>query len=106
MQRTELVRIFEHDPDLLWHLSPGDAAAACDRTVVPSVVLPPGEFKPPVIRSQPGDLGVLVLSGVLLRRVDVFGRRAVELIGTGDMLGTWPCPDRPASMPRPRPGWR
>ena len=87
-RRTELVRLFEHDPDLLRYVPSDQVAAATDRIVVESVVLPRGELSPPVARVDAIDLGYLVLRGTMLRRVDVLGRRAIEIVGEGDVVRT------------------
>lgn len=99
VRRTELVRLFEHEPELLQHLTPGEAAAATERSVVESLVLGRGEIKPPAARADRVDLGFLVLEGVLLRRVEFFGRRAVEVVGQGDFVRPWNSNHDPPSLP-------
>jgi CRP-like cAMP-binding protein len=47
----------------------------------------PGGWVPPA-RSQ-GAFGLLVAKGVLLRRVHVRGAKAVEIVGSGDLLRPW-----------------
>jgi hypothetical protein len=102
---TELIRLFEHDPDLLRHLPPRDAEAARDRCVVESLVLGKGEFEPPGPRADHLDFGFLVLEGILLRRVDFFGRRAVEVVGQGDFLRPFRASQEPPSLPC-QPSWK
>lgn len=105
IRRTELIRLFEHEPDLLRHLGPADAEAARERCVLESVVIGKGDFGPPVMRADDVDLGFLVLDGVLLRRVDFFGRRAVEVVGPGDLVRPYRAGQEPASLPC-QPSWK
>ena len=42
--------------------------------------------KPETIERARGGYGLLVLDGLLLRRVEVAGRHAAELLGPGDLL--------------------
>jgi CRP/FNR family transcriptional regulator, cyclic AMP receptor protein len=84
-----LVSVFEEAPELLRHLSP-PAAAKAARVRVPLLVLEPGRWLPP--RQPPaGDchLGLLVLDGLLIRRVRVGSRTGTELLGSGDLLQPW-----------------
>jgi CRP/FNR family cyclic AMP-dependent transcriptional regulator len=97
--RTELVRLFEHEPDLLRHLDQREVAVARDRCVVDSLVMGPGEFRPPGARADQTDLGFLVLEGVLLRRVKFFGRRAIEILGPGDFVRPFRLEQEPATLP-------
>lgn len=103
-RRRDLVRLFDDDPDLLRHVPAGEREAVRNGTVVESVVLPPGAAEPPAVSSDTLDLGFLVLEGLMLRRVDVFGRRAVELLGDGDLIRTWRDDGEPTL--RCRPTWQ
>lgn len=38
------------------------------------------------MRLSAGDLGLLVLNGLIVRRIAVIGRTAVEVIGSGDVV--------------------
>ncbi len=105
VRRTELVRLFEYEPDLLRHLGPKDAAAARDRSIVESLVLGRGELDPPGARADQVDLGFIVLEGLLLRRVDFFGRRSVELLGPGDVIRPYRPDESPATLPC-QPSWK
>src|ERR1700759_200279 len=52
-----------------------------------------------------GAIGLLVLDGVLLRRVGVDGRFGAELLGQGDLLRPWQEEDGSAALTRTT-GWR
>lgn len=71
------------------HLSAADAAVARERTVVTYVDLPNGPLSAPSLRSDAFDLGFVILEGVLIRRVEFIGRRAVEVLGPGDVIRPW-----------------
>src|SRR3954468_17352798 len=97
MRRAELVRLFEYEPDLLSTLPAPEARTARERTVVECLTLAPGLIGAPVTPAP--DLGFLVLEGVLLHRVELLGRRAVELLGPGDLLRPWRTADPSTSLP-------
>jgi len=96
MRRAELVRLFEYEPDLLAALPEPEARTALERTVVECATLAPGLIGEPVTPAP--DLGFLVLEGVLLHRVEFLGRRAVELVGPGDLLRPWRPADGSATL--------
>jgi CRP/FNR family cyclic AMP-dependent transcriptional regulator len=87
--RNGLVSVFDEVPDLLQHLDPPMAAEAA-RLKVPLLVAEPGPWLPPM---RPGatrcHLGLLVLEGLLLRRVRLSRRGGAELLGRGDLLQPW-----------------
>jgi CRP/FNR family cyclic AMP-dependent transcriptional regulator len=99
-----LVSVFEEAPELLPHLSP-PAATEAARVRVPLLVLEPRRWLPP---RQPrgGDchLGLLVLDGLLLRRVRLGRRSGTELLGGGDLLQPWVL-QPPYETPPVEPGW-
>lgn len=45
-------------------------------------------------------LGLLILSGLLVRQVGVGGRSGAELLGEGDLLRPWQADDRNSTLPR------
>jgi CRP/FNR family cyclic AMP-dependent transcriptional regulator len=83
------VSIFEEAPDLLRGLGPRVAAEVAHLRV-PLLVLERGPWAPPSLRQDPGrHFGLLVLDGLLLRRVTLHGRTGAELLGDGDLLQPW-----------------
>jgi CRP/FNR family transcriptional regulator, cyclic AMP receptor protein len=100
-----IVRIFEREPDLLAHLPAEHAAMARDRTVVEYVTMPKGPVTPPALGADAFDLGFLVLEGLLLRRVEFVGRRAVEVLGPGDVIRPWRPEKHSPSIPS-KAGWK
>lgn len=99
LRKGGIVRIFEAEPDLLEHLPAEQAVIARERTIVDYVTLPKGEIAPPVLRAEPFDLGFLVLEGLLLRHVEFVGRRAVEVLGPGDVIRPWRSAGHSPSIP-------
>jgi hypothetical protein len=83
------VAVFKEAPDLLHGL--GDADTADLMTVrVPLATIDRGEWRVPTLRAQArGHFGILVLEGVMLRRVSLNGRTGAELLGAGDLLQPW-----------------
>lgn len=88
-RHATIVQIFAHEPELLEHVPAPEAEAARHRTVVTSLELPVGDLTPPAVRSDPFDLGFLVLDGLMLRRVEVARGRTIELLGSGDVIRPW-----------------
>jgi CRP-like cAMP-binding protein len=53
----------------------------------------------------PGGIGLLVMDGLVLRRVGVEGRFGAELLGAGDVLRPWQREDESGTI-TPTTGWR
>jgi CRP/FNR family transcriptional regulator, cyclic AMP receptor protein len=88
-RHASVVQIFAHEPELLEHVPTAEAEAARHRTVVTCISLPAGDVTPPAVRADAFDLGLLVLEGLMLRRIEVAGGRTVELLGAGDLIRPW-----------------
>ena len=86
--RPRIIRLFEEDPDLIEHLDQGLATTARRRVVAPVHDLAPGAWEPQLECLSADVMGLLVLDGLLVRHVQIAGRRAAELVGPGDLL----CP--------------
>src|ERR687891_2322038 len=68
------VRIFEHEPDLLEHLTPRAARLAWHLGVADSTILEAGHWSPPDEAALGrGALGLMVLDGLLTRSVGFDG---------------------------------
>lgn len=83
--------MLDADPDLAARLPPADAAVAATRSAVATFALGRGGWSPydSLASGDDEDLCLLVLSGVLVRRIDLDGRGTIELLGQGDVLR--PC---------------
>jgi CRP-like cAMP-binding protein len=85
-----MVRVLDEDLELAAAIDSGRREQARIRAIAPLLELPTGPWQPPHSARQPGkDLGLLVLSGLLLRQVQLAGRRFVELRGPEDLLRPW-----------------
>jgi CRP/FNR family transcriptional regulator, cyclic AMP receptor protein len=83
------VAVFKEAPDLLHGLSDADTA---DLMTVraPLATIDRGEWRVPTLRAHARrHFGILVLEGVMLRRVSLNGRTGAELLGAGDLLQPW-----------------
>lgn len=78
--------VLREDPFLAAGISPRRRARAEESCVARTLKLRPGRWSGGSRDDLPGGFGLLVLEGLLLRRVDVGGRSAAELLGPGDLL--------------------
>src|SRR5581483_100689 len=85
-----IVLLLDHDPDLAEDLPPGERQEARRRAVARVARFPrgpwstaPGEF------DSAGSLGLLIIEGLLVRKVTVGRRTCAELLGPGDVAQPW-----------------
>ena len=88
---TRTVHVLEVDPDLGEGISPEQLPLARGRAVAPLLVFSDrGEW---AIDEDSfdgtGHLGLLIVEGLLARRVSVGARHGIELLGPGDLLRPW-----------------
>lgn len=94
------VRVLEEMPELAADLRPAEAAAASVRCVAGRLVINEGPWEPPSDADRCSScLGLLVLSGLVVRAVSVNGMRAQEILGPGDLLRPWDDDSLIASVP-------
>jgi len=86
-----MVALLDADPDLATGVPPEELEVARGRAVAAVMEIePPGwDPAPLVARSESGWLGLFVLDGLLLRRVEVGKRSACELFGPSDLIRPW-----------------
>ncbi len=90
--RQAAVYILKEDPDLAEGLTEEDRRVAAGMLLAPLVVVDAPRWTPP--EWMPGNsLGLLVLDGLIGRRLRVRSAIATELVGSGDVLRPW---DEPA----------
>lgn len=90
---TARCRILEQDPDLGIGLSDADFAAATRALVAPVQLLHGPHWEPPEYEQDPRtSYGVLILDGLLGRRLRVGRAVATELLSCGDILRPWEEP--------------
>jgi CRP/FNR family cyclic AMP-dependent transcriptional regulator len=84
------IRVLDREPDLAESLSEAEFAAARPCVVAPLIAYRRGPWRP-AESSFDGDgcLGLLVIEGLLVRRVTVGQRTCAELLGPGDLLAPW-----------------
>jgi len=80
------VRVAEALPELVEHLDPEQQELARRQLVADLLVMKVGAWTPTVTTRRPGDLGLLVLEGLLSRDVILDKPLATELVGRGDLL--------------------
>lgn len=87
---TTLVRVLDEDVELAAAIDPGQREQARVRAIAPLLEVPEGRWEPPSSpREQGKDFRLLVLSGLLLRDMELAGRRFIELRGPEDLLRPW-----------------
>jgi len=97
-RRGELVRVLEADPGLGAALARDDLAAAREALLARVLELSPGPWLPPG-RKERGEIGLLVLEGLLQRDVQLAGIGCTELIGRGDLIRPWEEDEGAPSLP-------
>jgi CRP/FNR family transcriptional regulator, cyclic AMP receptor protein len=87
--------VVREDPELARSMSPRRRAHAEESCVARALNVRRGRWNQPVAGLSDG-IGLLVLEGLLLRRVSVEGRSGGELLGPGDVVRPWPEAADPA----------
>lgn len=104
--RVRFARVLEEDPALGENLDSAQLATASDIARAPTIQLSAGEWEPGTwAESVRNGFGLLVLDGLLLRRVRLGDRVGVELLSSGDLLRPWQREDAVSSVPRHL-GWQ
>lgn len=99
----DVCRVLEEDAALAEAIPARRRAQAVKECVAATKLIAPGRWKGSPSAAGEG-IGLLVLSGLLLRRVDVRGSLGSELLGEGDVLRPWQEQD-PITL-SVTPGWR
>jgi CRP/FNR family cyclic AMP-dependent transcriptional regulator len=98
---NDVTRILVEDPDLSDGLTGERMEDAIRDCVAGTCVCSAGSWTPP---EELGDmqfgLGVLILDGLIARRVGVAGRFGAELLGDGDLMNPFHPHDMGTSLPR------
>jgi hypothetical protein len=94
------------DPELGEKLTAPRRERAVRDCVAGVIGAPRGEWSPDSTTSQMSyGIGLLVLQGLLTRRVGVDGRYGAELLGAGDLLRPWQREDFQTTLPQTG-GWQ
>lgn len=84
------VRVLDVDPDLAEGLDATQTAAATRALVAPRISLPWRTQREGWGPADPaGHFGLLIVEGLLLREVELFGIHSAELLAHGDVLRPW-----------------
>jgi CRP/FNR family transcriptional regulator, cyclic AMP receptor protein len=78
------VRLLHVEPELADGLSPVELAKARDALVVPGMHIAAGPWESP--SAAAGQIGALLLSGMVIRTSTVFARPSVQAFGAGDVI--------------------
>jgi CRP/FNR family cyclic AMP-dependent transcriptional regulator len=85
-----VVRVLREDPDLLRDVGDATAHAAREAAIAPALTLSPGAWRPPRDPERfSRHLGLLLLSGLIMRTIELAGAESPELIGAGDLIRPW-----------------
>ncbi|MGH2880335.1 MAG: Crp/Fnr family transcriptional regulator [Solirubrobacteraceae bacterium] len=99
-------RVLEEDPELAEAIPLSHRDGAQRECVAHCVSISTGRWPAESQIAVAGEaIGLLVLSGLLLRRVGVDGRYGAELLGAGDLLRPWQGQEEPPTLPVTT-GWR
>lgn len=93
-----MCHVLREDPELAEVIPATRRQEAVDACTADEIRLPVGDG---VSEASPlaGGLGILVLRGLLVRRVGIDGRFGAELLGEGDLLRPWQWESDSATLP-------
>jgi CRP/FNR family transcriptional regulator, cyclic AMP receptor protein len=96
----ELCKVLELDPALAEGVPAALRERAVDECVARQLALPTGRWRgAPALNGHDGGIGLLVLEGLLVRRVGIEGRFGAELLGEGDLLRPWEGEEELPTLP-------
>jgi CRP-like cAMP-binding protein len=100
-----LVQVLREDPELAEAIPLERRAAAFEECVARELSIPTGEWRGPETVASPNATGVLVLEGLILRRVGIGDRFGAELLGEGDVMRPWQREPESSTPLRPTAVW-
>lgn len=101
----DVCHVLLEDPDLAETLAPDERDRAIDECISHAATLSAGDWSGQRTVPLSDGIGLLVLHGLLLRRVGIDGRFGAELLGEGDLLRPWQGEDELPALPQTT-GWR
>src|SRR5437016_1465156 len=87
--RSDVCRVLEEDADLAESIPASLRGQAIRECIARTAVIGRGTWPAASMDLHGDGIGLLVLDGLLIRRVDVEGRLGSELLGEGDLLRPW-----------------
>lgn len=91
MAPTNMIRLFDAEPDLIRFLSPEDSQQARE-IQLPVHSMTKGDADIGRLFSETGSFGALVLDGMLLQTLRLGGHAGLRLLGPGDVLSLTQAP--------------
>jgi CRP/FNR family transcriptional regulator, cyclic AMP receptor protein len=104
-QASGVCRVLDVDPDLAITIPVERREQAMRECVARTLSVPVGPWQALQAPHESDGIGLLLLDGLLIRRVDVDGKFGAELLGVGDLLRPWHGEDDPLLLPV-RVGWQ
>jgi CRP/FNR family cyclic AMP-dependent transcriptional regulator len=101
---ARVCHVLAEDADLAEAVAPADRPGAIEHCVAPVVNLARGRWEGQRRDMTPDGIGLLVLRGLLIRRVGVGGGFGAELLGQGDLLRPWQGEGAQSTL-SPTTGW-
>jgi CRP/FNR family transcriptional regulator, cyclic AMP receptor protein len=101
----EVCRVLDEDADLAEAIPIERREQALRECLAVTVSVPVGRWRASQTPPPGEGIGLLVLRGLLIRRVGVDGRFGAELLGAGDLLRPWQGDGEPPTLPIST-GWR
>jgi len=98
-------RVLDEDVDLAEAIEPERRRQAAEECVARVVSIPEGHWSGAHGAASGEGIGLLVLSGLLIRRVGVDARFGAEMLGEGDLLRPWQGDDPSPTLPLTT-GWQ
>jgi CRP/FNR family cyclic AMP-dependent transcriptional regulator len=86
---VNVCHVLSEDPDLAEFIDARHRARAEAYCVARTIRMPRGRWNVPGPEGLREGIGLLLLEGLLLRRVGIDGRFGAELLGVGDLLRPW-----------------
>jgi CRP/FNR family cyclic AMP-dependent transcriptional regulator len=102
---VNVCHVLSEDPDLAECIAPEHRARAVAHCVARTIRMPRGRWNVPGPEGLRDGIGLLLLEGLLLRRVGIDGRFGAEVLGVGDLLRPWQSEDARATLALTT-GWR
>jgi CRP/FNR family transcriptional regulator, cyclic AMP receptor protein len=102
---ARICHVLREDADLAEAIPPDVRQRAIEECIAPAVRLRRGRWSGEQAGVLRDGIGLLVLEGLLIRRVGVDGRFGAELLGEGDLLRPWQGEDAQPTLPHTT-GWR
>jgi hypothetical protein len=102
---VSICHVLREDPELAESVSTPQRARAIEQCIARTVQLPRGRWGPQGPPAARSGIGLLILDGLLLRRVGIDGRFGAELLGEGDLLRPWHGEEHESTL-TPTTGWR